>query len=70
MDQGRVHRLDEALLLFEEDLAASRETLGNRHPETCRIAVGLFQLLRAKGGCDDEMAQLDQLHGIWAHSLM
>ena len=55
---------EQAEPLYREALKARQATLGDEHPHTQNTAIGLWNVLRAKGGCEDEMAALDRRHGI------
>ena len=52
--------LDEARPLYEEALQASRETLGDRHPDTLGSINNLGMLLKAQGSLDEARPLLEE----------
>ena len=54
----------EAEPLYRQALAIRIKTFGNTHSETQSSAIGVWNVLQAKGGCEAEMGQLDATHGI------
>ena len=58
------NKLDKAEEHFRMALAICSKSLGDTHPDTQGTAIGLWNVLQAKGGCESEMAALDAKHGI------
>ena len=69
-----VRRRLQAKPLLEEDLAACRETLGDRHPDTLSSINNLGLLLQAQGKLDEVRSRMRptaraclvrRLHAVW-----
>ena len=57
-------KLKEAEPLYRRALAIKSKVLGKKHTSTQNTAIGLWNILQAKGGCEAEMAELDAEYGI------
>ena len=49
---------------MRQALSINSKILGKTHPTTQNSAIGLWNILQAKGGCEAEMGALDAEHGI------
>ena len=57
-------KLGEAEKLYRLALAIFIQAFGNTHKSTQNSAIGLWNVLQGKAGCQAEMDQLDATHGI------
>ena len=56
--------LDQAEELARRGVEAATRTLGATNPTTQDAAGALYNVLDDKGGCEEEMARLDETHHI------
>ena len=56
--------LGQSKVLARRAVEATTRTLGATNPATQNAAIVLYNVLNAKGGCAEEIARLDEIHGI------